>query len=311
MVSRLISWILIFAAIGSFVLFFQVQVKDGVRQIYSLAFPCTIPVTYRLGSIDPRFGISTSTLQKDLLTASKLWNVAAGKTVVTEDEKNGLVTVSLEYDSRQEMTQRLRKLGVTISSDRSSYDGLKSKYDTLFAQYSAQKKAFENSIASFNAQKDAYEKQVEYWNGRGGAPRSEYQKLQSEQNSLANASRQLQEEQNSLNAVAQDVNDLAKALNQLIAALNLDVQKYNTTGKENGASFEQGLYERQLGVETITIFEYENNSLLTRVLAHELGHALGLEHVEDTDAIMYYLNQGEAIALTSADTSELKAVCRL
>jgi hypothetical protein len=311
MMSRVASWVFFFAAIGVFVYFFQVQVKDGARQIYSLAFPCTIPVTYKLGSIDPRFGISTSTLQKDLAVAAKLWNDAAGKTLVAEDETSGLVTVSLVFDSRQEMTQRLKKLGVTISDDRASYDALKSKYDAMFEQYSSQKNAFENHVASFSAKKSAYEKQVEYWNGRGGAPRSEYQKLQSEQQALANESRKLQEEQNAVNASAQSVNDLAKGLNQLIASLNLDVQKYNTTGKENGSSFEQGLYERQLGVESITIFEYENNSLLIRVLAHELGHALGFEHVDDPDAIMYYLNQGEVIALSDADKGELTAACRL
>src|SRR5438128_1098959 len=113
MISRIFSWIIFLSVIGVFVYFFQVQVRDGVRQIYSLAFPCSIPVTYKLGSIDPQFGISTSTLKSDLSTAAKLWNNAAGKNLITEDEKNGLVTVSLVYDSRQEMTQRLRKLGIT------------------------------------------------------------------------------------------------------------------------------------------------------------------------------------------------------
>jgi hypothetical protein len=79
MVSRAISWIIFLAAIGVFVFYFQIQVKDGVRQIYNTAFPCTMPVTYKLGSIDPRFGISTSTLEKDLSTAAGLWNSAAGE----------------------------------------------------------------------------------------------------------------------------------------------------------------------------------------------------------------------------------------
>jgi chromosome segregation ATPase len=233
------------------------------------------------------------------------------KKVISEDKKNGLVTISLVYDARQEMTQRLRGIGVTITDDRSSYDRLKVKYDAAYAQYESKKTAFEASVASFNADRDNYQKQVDYWNARGGAPRADYEKLQAQEASLAQKSQALQADQNSLNATAQEVNDLAVALNQLIAALNLDVQKYNTTGQANGTSFEEGLYERQLGIETITIFEYENNSLLIRVLAHELGHSLGLDHVEDPNAIMYYLNQGEAISLASADKSELKQVCRL
>jgi hypothetical protein len=311
MVSRILSWIIFLAAVAVFVFYFQVQMRDGVRQIYSLAFPCSLPVTYKLGSVDPRFGIATSTVEKDLSAAAKLWNTSAGKTLISEDEKNGLVTVSLVYDSRQQMTQRLRGLGITISDDRASYDALKARYDTMYAQYSAKKSAFDGAVASFNKDKDDYQSQVAYWNAHGGAPRNEYEKLQSEQQALSVESQKLQEQQDSLNATAQNVNDLAVALNQLIASLNLDVQKYNTTGQENGASFEEGLYERELGIETITIFEYENNSLLIRVLAHELGHAIGLDHVQDPNAVMYYLNQGEALSLTTDDKTELKNVCRL
>jgi chromosome segregation ATPase len=277
----------------------------------NLAFPCSLPISYRIGSIDPRFGISTSTLEKDLTLASKLWNSASGRDLILEDQRNGIITVNLAYDSRQEMTQRLKRIGVTISNDKASYDQLKAKYDAVYGQFLSKKQAFESAVSSFNVARDAYQKQVEYWNSRGGAPKNEYQKLQQEQQSLETRSRDLQALQNSVNALAENVNDLAQALNQLIAELNLNVQKYNTTGQENGSSFEQGLYERELGVETITIFEYENNALLIRVLAHELGHALGLDHVEDENAIMYYLNRGDEIALTASDKAELKAVCRL
>src|ERR1043166_3959037 len=209
------------------------QVKDGVRQIYLYAFPCSLPVTYKLGTVDPRFGISSSTLARDLSKAAELWNDAAGKKLISEDERNGLVTVSLVYDSRQEMTQRLRQLGITITDDRSSYDTLKARYDQTYSQYESKKSSYTTDVAEFHAQRDEYQKQVAYWNSHGGAPKAEYEKLQEVQQMLAAKAQGLQNEQDSLNQTARDVNDLARALNQLIAALNLDVNKYNTTGKEN------------------------------------------------------------------------------
>jgi predicted Zn-dependent protease len=48
-----------------------------------------------------------------------------------------------------------------------------------------------------------------------------------------------------------------------------------------------------------------------RVLAHELGHALGIGHLDNPKAIMYYLNEGINEKLTADDLMALKKVCEI
>lgn len=278
-------------------------------QTYAVLFPCREPITYRLGVIDPQFGLSTSTALADMERAARLWDQGADKKLLVYDQARGAVVISFTYDMRQETTQKLSAIGASVNQDRAAYDALKTEYASVYADYINKKAAFVAANDTLKKESAQYQAEVASWNARGGAPKNAYDQLQAQKARLAQMQADLQRQQKEINAQVDEVNQLVAELNGLAKSLNLDVSAYNTIGALAGGEFEQGVYESSLGQRTITIFEYENHTKLVRVLAHEMGHALGLDHVDDADAIMAEINEGTKIALTVGDIEELDHVC--
>ncbi|KKW43600.1 MAG: Peptidase M10A and M12B matrixin and adamalysin [Parcubacteria group bacterium GW2011_GWB1_57_6] len=281
----------------------------AMTRVFGIVAPCTEPITYSIGSIDRRFGISTSTLVSDLGAAEAVWEKPSNKDLFTYEQQGGDVTIALVYDSRQAATDTLKAAGIQIDKSKASYDALKTRYDELLLQVETEQSRYNDLVAAYTRDEDAYNAEVEKWNRRGGAPAAEYERLQDEKAALSREFAVVKSLESMLNANIDTLNALATTLNQLIVQLNLNVAQYNRTGASAG-EFEEGLYRLAKGVQTIDIYEYSNRTQLVRVLAHEMGHALGLEHVADADAIMYKINRIETLKATASDMAELSRVCR-
>ena len=286
---------------------FEVGVKDKLTG----SGPCEQPVTYSLGEFDTGFGLSKAQFLAVAAQAASIWNAALGKTLVAPAAEGaaGDVIINLVYDYRQQATDQLKKLGVSIDTTKSSYEALKARYDSMIADYNNRKATLDSEIVAFETAKAAYESEVSSWNSRGGAPPVQYAALQREKAALDIQVAEITQSQNALNQSVNTIDATVSILNGLVNALNLNVKTFNGVSVSAGKQFNEGEYVEDASGQRIYVYEFADQDKLLRVLAHELGHALGLEHVSDQNAIMYYLNEGSNEKLTAADLAELKRIC--
>ena len=109
-----------------------------------------------------------------------------------------------------------------------------------------------------------------------------------------------------MNGLVDDINTLVKKYNFLVSTANSNIHTINQSA---GKEFEEGEYKSDESGERINIYEFADEVSLIRVLEHEFGHALGLDHNNNPDSIMYYLNNSKNMDLTAEDIQALRIVC--
>lgn len=276
----------------------------GVRKL--TGNPCSTTKTFSVANVDPQFGISKETIELYSKEASKLWNNEyKNNALLAYEAEGGDITIELIYDERQRTTIQNEKLKQTINKEKEELDDLKATIETLRAEYNALEREIESRTATYNTRLKKHNSDVAYWNQKGGAPNDVYQRLERERAALETERVALNAKITRYNTLALRIRTYARDHNQVVETINTKIYKLNETALRE---FEEGTYDPN--TDTITIYEFGSPTALKRVLIHEFGHALGLDHVEDEEAIMYAINQGKQIALTEADKEELLSVCR-
>lgn len=265
--------------VASFVVFFLVILRLATLQYV----PCANPVAYKLGSIDPRFNLSEEELKTYTQDASQIWgNYETNPYFIYDDQAE--LTINLSYDERQALTTQLEELDTNLNQKNQE---IKPKV----AEYKRQVAAFEARLAKLNAE-------VQYWNSQGGAPEDTYNRLNEEQKSV-------QAEADRLNALGDDLNQSTSSFNAQVNNFNATVQEFNTAIAQKP---EEGLYDPQKN--RIDIYFNTKKDELVHTIAHELGHARGLPHVENNEDAMMYPFTTTSTTLSDGDRELLDKVCK-
>lgn len=269
--------------------------------------PCDRVIEYSIGQFDTQFGLSKENFQKYIEQSEVPWESEVGRQLF-EYKEGARFEINLIYDERQVLTEQKRREEFGLTKYEDILREMDSKLSLLDAQYKRLSLSHEREVSSLELDQARYNKEIDSWNKKGGAPEPHFSRLEAERISLNSRVE-------ALNTNAVTLNNMASELNQLIKSRNEAANNYNRVAKSYNEKYGHGLEFNQGEYSTdgqINIYQFDSPDSLRMVLAHELGHALGLDHVSGEYSIMNSVSSEvrTSLTLTAEDKAELVRMCK-
>lgn len=248
---------------------------------------CPQPITWRIEHIDPRFDIKSTELRELMSEVGDLWTGAVNENLLTYSD-SGEVALNLIYSDEQKFTEDEQKLSRRINSMKLNYYGEKISYQKLSNEHQYKIEKYNETVARYQDKANEYRRVRSRWSDTNVIPREQNEELKSLKRQVDFLNKKRESDLKELNALITKMKQLSSQLNTQADLVNELIYQY----REQFAStktFHQGVYIQAGDQKKINIYQFEDKRKLRLVLAHEVGHALGLRHVSNSKSVMYFL----------------------
>ncbi len=281
-------------------------IASGAYFLNATSALCPAPLTYTLGNFDERFKLSRDEVKAAILEAEALWENTTNRKLFTYTEDPAAFPVNFIFDDRQEraIAEEIQRESLDIKEQTSGE--IAKRYEALIDQYGKEEVSYNRLVTAYEARLDTFNQTVSRYNAAGGAPPAEFARLEREEKNLETKAAELENLSTELATLAEEINALSEQGNRLIELYNNSVRTYNRSFGHTD-EFTQGDYQGT----SINIYTFSDRAELVTVLAHELGHAISIGHVENEASVMYYLmgKQPDTLTLSSEDLTAFIEVC--